>query len=46
MLTVGRVLSTNVSQISLDQLLFRATLKSQARLMFVATFEISNFGFM
>ena len=39
MLTVGRVLTTNVSQINLGQLLFRATLK----VMFVTTLGMDNF---
>ena len=43
-LTVSSVLTTNLSQISLCQLLFRATLKFRlARLMFVTTLGTDNF---
>ena len=42
MLTVGRVLTTNMSQINLGQLLSRTTLKSQASLTFVTALEMDN----
>ena len=42
MLTVGRVLTTNMSQINLGQLLSRTTLKSQARLTFITVLEMDN----
>ena len=42
MLTVGRVLTTNMSQINLGQLLSRSTLKSQARFMFITALEMDN----
>ena len=42
MLTVGSILTTNVSQTSLCQLLFRATI-SQAWLMFVTTLGMDSF---
>ena len=42
-LTVGSVLTTNVSQINLCQLLFRPTLKLGLDLSFVTTLEMDNF---